>query len=395
MDTDPCKILPQNVGHKVSTDLPTVEVAPMVPARALELRHEALGDSGDHGGGGSDEPGTGADDLGSGVFALATVDDARHLTTWARRYLVAEVIGVQSPNTVDAKSRDLGAFIRWFMEANGHVRATQWMPRDTQEFLNHLEGQGRAATTINRVLATLRRFARWMHAQPGNVFAVTGLPTHGIRELATDEPECKKVERRDLHALFKAADALVLLGTRRDGEPRKNARPRRNRAILALLRYTGLRVSELVALKRSQLQDNYLVNVARKGKARSRGVYIVAECRRYLDDYIVHERPRDDLARSAVPLFLPTVGAGFLSRKMVNEALNEIAAEANKNRPEGQKIHLTPHRLRHSFGADFRAKTGSDTETAAALGHTGLKYVGRYVRKSQDEREATLEAVFK
>lgn len=168
MDNDPCKILPQNVGHKVSTESnglalvqATVEVA--------ELEPEALGVGRGCGGGGGAEPA----DLGAGVWALATVDDSRHLTTWARRYLVAEVIGVQSPNTLDAKSRDLAAFIRWFMEVNGHATATQWMPRDTQEFLNHLEGQGRAATTINRVLATLRRFARWMHAQPGSVFAMT------------------------------------------------------------------------------------------------------------------------------------------------------------------------------------------------------------------------------
>ena len=39
----------------------------------------------------------------------------------------------------------------------------------------------------------------------------------------------------------------------------------------------------------------------------------------------------------------------------------------------------------------MRDRTGSDTETAAALGHSGLAYVGRYARRSNEEREATLE----
>ena len=36
----------------------------------------------------------------------------------------------------------------------------------------------------------------------------------------------------------------------------------------------------------------------------------------------------------------------------------------------------------------------SDTETASALGHASLKYVGRYVRKNDQERADTLESIF-
>lgn len=310
----------------------------------------------------------------------------RDLGRWAARYLDEEVYGLQSVNTFEAKRRDLTAFVAWFVELNGTSDMGQWLPRDTQAYLESLETQGRAATTINRAFATLRHFARWANDQPGGIFTAVGLPTRGVKELTVDEPDCKKLERRDMHRLFKAADNLVLT------ETRKNQRPRRNRAILALLYYTGLRVSELVQLRRDQYDGRYLTNVKRKGRARSKGLYVSADCRGLLDDYLAQERPRDakDSNGDAGALIVPNGSNGPITRRSVGLALDHIADEASKHQG-ATRIDLHPHRLRHTFGAEYREKTGSDTETATALGHTGLGYVGRYVRKTQDEREQVLD----
>ena len=222
------------------------------------------------------------------------------------------------------------------------------------------------------------------------MFDATGLPTRGIKELATDEPECQKLDRRDVYRLFKAADRLILTETRR------NQRPRRNRAILALLYYTGMRVSELVALRREQYDGRYLVNVKRKGKARSKSVYVAAECRKLLDEYLDKERALDAPHSASGALLVPNVTAGDtgrpLTRRTVGLILDHIAEEASKHDGTGG-IAIHPHRLRHTFGAEYRERTGSDTETAAALGHTSLDYVGRYVRKSREERESVLDGL--
>ncbi len=45
-----------------------------------------------------------------------------------------------------------------------------------------------------------------------------------------------------------------------------------------------------MGLRRDQYQGSYLVNVTRKGKSRSKGLYLVAECCRQLDRYIETER---------------------------------------------------------------------------------------------------------
>lgn len=70
----------------------------------------------------------------------------------------------------------------------------------------------------------------------------------------------------------------------------------------------------------------------------------------------------------------------------------KLGQEADKH--SGQIIAVHPHRLRHTFGAEHKDKSGSDTETASALGHASLRYVGRYVRKSDTEGEAALESIF-
>lgn len=304
---------------------------------------------------------------------------------WVRKYLESEVYGIQSKHTLEAKVRDISGFTNWFMDFNGHSQIENWHARDTQAYLSQLGKLGRAATTINRAFASLRRFARWCHEQPSSPFK-NGLPTRGIKEIAVDEPDCKKLSQRELHRLFKAADNLVLI------EKRQNARPRRDRAILHLLYYTGLRVSELTALKRSQYDGKYLHEVNRKGKTRSKAIYLSTACRTSLDDYLNHERTQDDNSSDTPALLLSSKSQSFLGRDQVFRILAHIAEEANKHAKDNPiKIH--PHKLRHTFGAEFRDKTGSDTETQQALGHVSLKYVGRYVRKTQEEREAILESI--
>lgn len=81
-----------------------------------------------------------------------------------------------------------------------------------------------------------------------------------------------------------------------------------------------------------------------------------------------------------------------MTRRQIGAVLKHIADEASKHSPDNP-IEIHPHRLRHTFGAEFREKSGSDTETQQALGHVSLKHVGRYVRKTQQEREEMMEEI--
>lgn len=303
---------------------------------------------------------------------------------WAQKWLLDEVIGIQSHNTAIAKRRDLEAFFHWFYEQNGTLDISDWLPRDTAGFLEALERQGKAPATVNRALATLRRWARWAVETGESPFAGS-LPTKGVRQRRTDEPDAKKLSPKEVNRLFKAADKLVLT------DKRKNARPRRNRAILAVAYYTGLRVSEICDLTLPQYRDNHLKNIIRKGDRRTNQIYVSKKCREMLDHYIETEREKDAGAGgSRDRLFLPSNGGEKLGRNTIWLAFQKLSREASAHLVDGElKIH--PHQLRHTFGYEMRQRTGSDTETAALLGHAGLKYVGRYVRRTDEERAELLD----
>ena len=323
---------------------------------------------------------------GAALVQLKQLTHNHPMARFAAKYLATEVYGVQAQNTFEAKSRDLTAFITWFVAANGHAEISDWMPRDTKAYLVHLEGQDRAPTTVNRALATIKHFAKWIHELPGGRFAAHGLPTRGVKELAVDEPTCKKLSRVEIHRLFKAADAMVLTDTR------VTQRPRRNRAILTVLYHTGLRVSELVCLDRKQYTGKHLVNVKRKGNNRTKSIYLSQSARVWIDDYIQHERPIDAKVKASTALFLVDRTGQTMTRQRVWDALRKLGEEAGKH--QGQPIDVHPHRLRHTFAAHYRNKTGSDSETARTLGHTSLQYVGRYARRSDQERENTIDEIF-
>ncbi len=352
---------------------------------------------------------------------LSRLVDAGHaLGQWAARYMLVKVCG-RSPNTLAAKTRDLATFIAWFVERRGHGDIGLWTEADTRYFLRQLTKQGRRAATVNRALFTLKHFARWVHEQPGGVFARHGLPVAEVECLKIEEPECKKLSDEQMRALFAAARALVAetgdvitapsaaeaaednkAAPTAGAKRQSRARPRRNLALLGILYYSGLRVSEVIDLKRAQYDGAALYDVARKGGRQARKLVLHPECARLIDDYLRHERGRDvadldnatsdsgaaDISRL---LFVSARTGGRVDRIRIGRMLARLAERATTMRGyTGGAFSVHAHKLRHTFGAAYRAASGSDTETAAALGHTGLQYVGRYVRQTDAERLGTL-----
>lgn len=315
------------------------------------------------------------------------------LARLAERYLREEVYGVQADATFRAKAHDLGSFVTWFTQHNAAANAP-WIKQDTVDYLKHLERDRRAPATINRALATLKSFAKWAYEQPGDFLQLHGLPTRGVGAKAVAPPGCKKLSDAAVRRLVKAASLLTCIRTH------ANQRPWRDRAILAVLLHTGLRAHELAGLQMWQYTPKALVRVRRKGRGETPMVYLPLACREALEDYIQQERVADADAHGcadnhADPAFLPLflVNGHAMHRQYINEIINTIAREASKNDP-ARPLHVSPHMLRHTFGAKHREASGSDTETAAALGHTGMAHVGRYTRKTDDERAATLEGLF-
>lgn len=153
---------------------------------------------------------------------------------------------------------------------------------------------------------------------------------------------------------------------------------RRDRAILALLYSSGMRVAELCSLDRRQVRGEALgttdlleLTIVGKGR-RPRLVFLDQTAQRLLADYLA---TRDD---DYPALFRPYRGKirpdGRLTPRMIQTAITTYARAA------GLPTMPTPHTLRHSF-AIHALQGGADTRVVQAfLGHASLATTQRYTR---------------
>jgi integrase/recombinase XerD len=280
--------------------------------------------------------------------ARPTAGSATALDGWIDRYLayVAAERGL-SANTVAAYARDLAQLTRWLGRRAGE--AADLTPALLRDFLVAERKRGLAPRSATRVAATLRGFGRYL-----------------VLERVVPVSPAADVTMRRVPAALPLAPDRTDMQTLLDTPPPETPRGRRDRALLELLYSAGLRVSEVVSLRQSNLDlDANCVRVIGKG-SRERVVPLGSHARARLDDYLGLARPA--LAgghRSRPEIFLSARGVP-LSRQAVWKLLKRYLREAALDR------RVSPHSLRHAFathlldgGADLRA-------VQAMLGHADV-----------------------
>jgi len=163
---------------------------------------------------------------------------------------------------------------------------------------------------------------------------------------------------------------------------------------------TGLRREELVQLNLHQLipptaeqlrqgRRGKLERVQGKGKT-ERQVFLSADARRALADYLEEERLQDInpvILIKEQPLFLsaanvkPRKPDGRLSPRSINLILKQIGRwhDAELRDTERHISPLRPHDLRHTFAFQLAKATGADAyELERRLGHRSQRYIQRY-----------------
>ncbi len=321
------------------------------------------------------------------VVDMLQGEDPDSLAAWRRVYEELED-KAKSDNTREAKRRDLDLFLRYFEQHVDSDQVDDWTKPVTTGFLRWLETtpidhgpekKNRKATTVNRVFSTLRHFAAWIHDRRA---FLAGNPCAGVKELLTDEPTWKGLADTEVMRLHSAAEQLLQL------KKRDNQLPVRDKAVFLLLLNTGLRVSELVGLDRSQYKGKHLADVKRKGKLRTAKLFVPKDARDALDTYI--QQVRGDRGG---PLFC-TRANGRLTRQDVDHLLRTLAGQANATmRDKGKHLALSAHMLRHTFLRKVAQKHGVEFAMQMS-GHASSKYIWRYVKPSDDQTEQALEKLF-
>jgi integrase/recombinase XerD len=249
-------------------------------------------------------------------------------------YLVAER-GL-SRNTLAAYGSDCAVFLQ-ALEQQGVERLTSVLPGHIVGFLDFLERRGLSARSRTRALAAVRGLFAFMLREG----IVTRDPSRELRRPRLGRRLPRTLSRDEVGALLGDEDGNPLL--------------QRDVAMIELLYATGLRVSELISLRTSQLdlEAGYLTVVG-KGR-KERAVPIGTHARKRILHYLQEARQQLLRRRLSPYLFVTRVGRP-MSRQAFWQRLRQRALRSELRR------HVSPHTLRHAFathlvdgGADLRA----------------------------------------
>src|ERR1700719_186752 len=263
-----------------------------------------------------------------------------------------------SANTLAAYRADLTALTRWLEERDSALlKATRI------ELLGFIaarvEGGSRPRSTA-RQLSSFRRFFRFMVREGLIEFD----PTAQIAMPKIGRSLPKSLTEAEVDSLLEAPTVSDPLG-------------HRDRTMLEVLYATGLRVSELVSLKLSQVNLNQgVVRVIGKGN-RERLIPLGEEAARWLKAFNAGARHDILLDRSTDCLF-PTRRGDRMTRQAFWHIIKRYARKACVNRD------LSPHTLRHAF-ATHLLNHGADLRVVQMLlGHSDLSTTQIYTHVARE-----------
>lgn len=271
-----------------------------------------------------------------------------------------------SKNTLQSYRLDLESFSGWLLQKeNKHL--DQAVQADIQQYLAVRFPQSKPRS-ISRLIASLRRFYR--HALREGRITVD--PTLQIDSPKLPRSLPKSLNEEEVEALLNAPDTVQPIGMR-------------DRAMLELLYACGLRVSELVGLKVTEvsLQEG-VIRVTGKG-SKTRLVPMGEEAVEWLGQYLKSSRPEILQKRLSDSLFVTQRGAA-MTRQAFWYLIKRYALLAGIHKP------MSPHVLRHAF-ATHLLNHGADLRVVQLLlGHADISTTQIYTHVAR-ERLKQLHAI--
>jgi integrase/recombinase XerC len=261
-----------------------------------------------------------------------------------------------SPHTLRAYDDDVGRFVTFFAKHSGGPVTVAVLrtlrPADVRAFITVRRSEGLGPRGVQRAIAALRSFYR--HLERAKI-------TDSTAVRAVRSPKIPHTLPRPLSE----PDALRVIGAA--GEDRRKWMAARNAALMTLLYGTGLRISEAMALKRSDAELGERLTIVGKG-GKQRIVPVIQAVREAIAVYI-RSCPFDPGKNGA--LFLSPKGAPMTPRE-AQRLMQELRARL------GLSSTATPHALRHSFATHLLQNGGDLRAVQELLGHASLSTTQKY-----------------
>ena len=229
----------------------------------------------------------------------------------------------KSKNTIQSYKRDVLQYIN-YLTTNGINDISKTTTKTLNTYLNKLTEQGKSTATISRTIASLRSFY---------LFIIQSNPTMKDPTKNLETPHVEKKLPKILSA--KEVDKLL------EQPSPIESKGIRDKAMLELLYATGIRVSELISLKVSDI--NLSVGFIKcTSNNKTRYVPIGDIAKKALNEYIYNSRAYMIASADDDVLFVNCNGSA-LSRQGFWKIVKYYSKLA------GIKSDITPHTIRHSF----------------------------------------------
>lgn len=254
-----------------------------------------------------------------------------------------------SENSIKSYERDIRQFITFLQDKN-LVSFNQTDRYTILSFLQDQRQKGKSNNSMVRMVSSLRKFFQFLKQES----YIDQDPMTLIDSPKKGKVLPQVISQEEVERLIEMSDTKTVLGLR-------------DRAILEVLYATGLRISELIHLKLTDLHLTMSL-IQTKGKGDKERIVPISDTAIYwLQDYLENSRERL-LAKSGQEtniVFLNARGRP-LSRQGLWKKIKQLVNQA------GIKAQVTPHTLRHSF-ATHLLENGADLRIVQELlGHSDI-----------------------
>jgi integrase/recombinase XerD len=281
-------------------------------------------------------------------------------------YLLLE--RAMSEHTLEAYGHDVEMFVQYLELEGLDLQPLQVRQADLERFIHRINDLGLSAASQARILSGLRAFYKFLLVED----LLDEDPTELLEgpRLRRKIPEVLSV--REVQLLFDQIDLSDPLG-------------QRNRAMLETLYACGLRVSELVALRLSNLfLDIGFIKVLGKNN-KERLTPIGEEAIKQIQLYVEHVRNTHQKIASGAENFVFLNRNGRpMTRVMVFYIIKDLAAKA------GIAKNISPHTFRHTF-ATHLVEGGADLKAVQdMLGHESITTTEIYTHLDAEYLKETI-----
>ena len=270
-----------------------------------------------------------------------------------------------SDNTLMSYQRDLEQPVT-YLEDRG---ITDWQQVDHYlliDLLNSLRQQGKANSTINRVISSLRQFYKYMIRHHNLTINPMEMIDH---QYTFNQPPAPVIlTEKEIEQLLAVPDVSTPIGLR-------------DRALLEIMDATGMRVSEVIALDLTALHlDVKLLQLTGKNE-RERMIPLSQPAVKWLTDYLDRGRPRLLRDEHETRVFLNAHGYP-LTRQGIWKKMKEWVSEAKITK------EVTPQTMRYSFAVHL-IENGADVQLIQEiLGYNAMKALQPYLQVSPQQLSA-------